>query len=194
MYLNDSDETFPVRRNGLQPTWKYGGNLEWWVSNPPPRPLTGYTDDPSIFRDPADRPIRILAGGYVTVGSSGTIYDTYDFTGNSYLGNHILLQSAVADQDKFWKGIRVPDIQISQSRLILAGDPQWYYATNEPQFEADFHDRDNKINLTFADGHVRFIQVQEDSRETDSYAWVYFKTIPTGWEKYFEEDEPDGGG
>jgi len=49
-------------------------------------------------------------------------------------------------------------------------------------------------SLTFADGHVSFVQVQEDSRETDSYAWVYFKTIPTGWEKYFEEDEPAGGG
>ncbi len=189
MYLNDSDETFPVRPNGYNIAWRYGGNLEWWVSNPEPRPLTEYTDDPEMFRCPADRPIRKLAGGYVTIGSSGTVYNTYEYTGNSYLGNHVLLQSAVMDVDKFWTGIRVPDIEVSPSRLILAGDPQWYYATNDPRFEADFHDRDNMINLTFVDGHVSFVQVESDALETEDYGWVYFNTIPKGWESYFEEDE-----
>jgi prepilin-type N-terminal cleavage/methylation domain-containing protein/prepilin-type processing-associated H-X9-DG protein len=193
LYLNDSDETFPVMPNGFNITWRYGGNLEWWVPNPQPRPLTQYTDNPEMFRCPADRPIRILTGGYVTVGTSGTIYDTYDFTGNSYLGNHVLLQSAVADPDKFWTGIRVPDIEVSTSRLILAGDPQWYYATNDPRYEADFHDRGNKINLTFVDGHVSFETVEDENTETDTYGWVFFKTIPPGWEDYFSEEDPGDG-
>ena len=190
LYLNDTDETFPVRPNGFNITWRYGGNLEWWVNNPQERPLTLYTENPEMFRCPADRPIRKLAGGYVTVGGSGTVYDTYDFTGNSYLGNHVILQSAVPDVDKYWTGIRVPDIEVSTSQLILAGDPQWYYATNEPAFEADFHDRDNKINLTFVDGHVDFVKIEEDDTDTDRVKWVFFKTTPDRWEGYFQEDEP----
>ncbi len=189
LYLNDSDETFPVRNNGFNLTWRYGGNLEWWVDDPPQRPLTEYTQDPEMFRCPADRPIRILAGGYVTRGVSGTIYDTYDFTGNSYLGNHVLLQTVVSNTDKYWAGIRVPDIEVSTSQLILAGDPQWYYATSEPQYEADFHDRDNMINLTYVDGHVNFVKVSAENTETDDYRWIFFKTIPELWVPYFEEDE-----
>jgi prepilin-type N-terminal cleavage/methylation domain-containing protein/prepilin-type processing-associated H-X9-DG protein len=192
MYLEDHNEAFPVYPNGFNLTWRYGGNLEWWITNPTPRPLTQYTENPEMFLCPADRPIRKLAGGYVTVGGSGTVYDTYDFIGNSYLGNHVLLQTVVNNADKFWTGIRVPDIEVSPSRLILAGDPQWYYATNEPQYEADFHDRDNKINLTFVDGHVSFVQVEAEHAEALDYAWIFFKTIPDGWEKYFEEDPPPG--
>ncbi len=191
LYLNDSDETFPVKLNGFNMTWRYGGNLEWWISNPQERPLTGYTDSPEMFRCPADRPIRILAGGYVTTGTSGTIYDTYDFTGNSYLGNHVLFQTVVKNTDKFWTGIRVPDVEVSPSTLILAGDPQWYYATSEPRYEADFHDRGNKINLTFVDGHVSFVSVDGENLETDEYRWIFFKTIPAGWESYFEDEDAD---
>jgi len=197
MYTNDSDETFPVKPNGAQLTWKYGGELEWWVPNPPERPLTQYTDSTEMFRCPADRPIRRLAGGYVTQGASGKIYNTFEYTGNSYLGNHVLLQTAVLNDDKIWSGIRIPDIEVSTSELILAGDPQWYYATNDPRYEADFHDRQSKINLTFVDGHVSFRQVEEDSPDLEGVRWRFFKTIPYLWtleggavKDYFgEEDE-----
>ncbi len=191
-YLEDHKEAFPYFALGVDNiTWKYGGNPDWWKTNPPSRPLTPYTDNPEMFRCPSDRPIRKLAGGYVTVGSSGTVYNTYEYTGNSYLGNHVLLQAAVNPSDWILSGIHLADIEVSHSRLILAGDPQWYYATNEPQYEADFHDRDNKINITFVDGHVDFVQVEEDTRETDSYGWIFFKTIPKGWEQYFEEEETE---
>ncbi len=187
-YLEDNNETFPVYINKFALTWRYGGNQEWWLANPDLRPLTNYTDNPEMFRCPADRPIRDLSGGYVTVGRSGTVYDTYDFTGNSYLGNHILFQTVFTDPDKFWTGIRVPDIEVSHSRLILAGDPQWYYATNDPGFEADFHGRKNKINLTYVDGHVNFVRVEEENIETDTYKWNFFKTVPPRWERYYDEE------
>lgn len=198
LYLSDHEETFPVYPNGFQLTWKYGGNPEWWIADPPDRPLTKYTGDTEMFRCPADRPIRRLAGGFVTVGSSGTVYDTYDFTGNSYLGNHVLLQTAVRDVDKLWRGIRETDVEVVASNLILAGDPQWYYATNEPRYEADFHDRGNKVNLTFVDGHVSYVKVEEDNEETESYSWYFFEKVPDYWtvaggasQDYFVEPPPE---
>ncbi len=197
MFLMDHNEAYPVMPQGYNLQWKYGGNPDWWVPDPPDRALTPYTSDPEMFRCPAERPIRKLAGGYVTQGStSGRVYTTYEFFGNCYMGNLVILQQAVHDDDKYWEGIHLSDIQVSTSKLILAGDPQWYYATNDPRYEADFHDRQNKINLTFVDGHVSFIHVEEDQTNFDEITWIYFKQIPTKWtleggamKDYFSEEE-----
>jgi prepilin-type processing-associated H-X9-DG protein len=181
-YLVDSRETFPVTERiwlGLG----YGGEPR--PVDPFDRPLNTYVPDHDLFRCPADN---------VLVGRSPRTLTHYEQNGNNYPANTVLFQTMFLPHDKFplrgafdeiEAGIRLSDIQVSESRLLLAGDAQWYYAQVNGDWNAHFHNDDDIANLLMLDGHVTYTQLVRGAMEADDYVIPYFKQVPERWAPYF---------
>jgi prepilin-type processing-associated H-X9-DG protein len=161
-YLAESRGRFPRWQQNLQ--WFYGGkhpsgyNLADPFFSKNDRLLNPYIGghlkgDQRVFiyRCPFDGPIYDrLSGIGLTNGQ-----DTYDWLGNSYMLNFLLL-----NYDNPWtpaydpSPVRVTSVRFPLSQVILAGDCQWYYTINRTSWNADFHKTQPKLNLLFLDGHV----------------------------------------
>ncbi|MEZ6190383.1 MAG: type II secretion system protein [Phycisphaerales bacterium] len=204
-YLFDSKETFPVwtdAQGGWWLAWKYGGNLDWWVPTPPTRPLTNYLDSPEAFLCPEDDYARKPNGeplDYLVSGSiPGRVYTFYEFFGNDYIASTTLLQTFCAEVDRQYRGIRLGDVQKNHSKLILSGDPDWYFAVGDTQWKAEFHGKGDKANIVFLDGHVALTTIERGVSETDSYSFLHFDNVPYYWtlaggasREYFKELLPE---
>lgn len=189
-YLFDSKETFPVwsdAQGGWMLSWKYGGQLEWWVPNPRPRPLTNYLDSPEAFlcpeddwgRQPNGEPLSYL----VSASIPGRVYTFYEFFGNDYLASDTLLQTFCAEEDRQYSGIRLGDVEKNHSKTVLAGDPDWYFIANDTGWKAEFHSTNEQANIMFLDGHVSLTKIERGVGETDTYAYHHFNTVPRYWTK-----------
>lgn len=204
-YLFDSKETFPVWKDnegGWMLAWKYGGNLDWWVPNPRSRPLTNYLDSPEAFLCPEDdfgrKPNGDPLDYLVSASIPGRVYTFYEYFGNDYIASTTLLQTFCTESDRQLRGIRLGDVEKNHSKLILSGDPDWYFAVNGSGWKAEFHGKDNKANIVFLDGHVALTTIERDVSETDTYSFHHFNTVPTYWtlaggasQEYFQELLPE---
>lgn len=187
-YLFNSKETFPVWRDiegGWILAWKYGGNLDWWVPNPRSRPLTDYLDSPEAFLCPEDdyglqpngKPLSYL----VSASNPNRVYTFYEFFGNDYIASDTLLQTFCADVDRQYRGIRLGDIEKNHSKLVLAGDPAWYFVANDTEWRAEFHGSKDQANIMFLDGHVSLTTIERGKGETDNYSYHHFDSVPYYW-------------
>ena len=192
MYLVDSGGTFPMWEKNMQ--YFYGGKHPS-IGNALPnstlptlhyRPLNPYVDmklknesGTGLFRCPVDREIT-HPGGEVADWQG---YNTYDFFGNSYLMNHNLLRTWDEKAEKF-----IPFLlgyaEISTSMLVVAGGCQWYYSLPDSQWDANFHNYDDRVGLVFMDGHAGFIQLHRGAGGvTDDYSFSPY------WPEEEEEEE-----
>jgi len=191
MYLPDNNETFPYLYKNMQ--WFYGGKgVDIW-SHPiwtlDHRPLNPYVAmalrgefHAEIFRCAADGVILGLNGrSSPTMGAT-----THEYFGNSYMMNYTLLRT-LDPETLLWlyKPVRLFDVKLPHSRVVLAGDCQWYYSMLDAPYDAQFHNREHKVNLLFLDGHVAFTQIVKGKS-----AWVdySFWPFPVAW----GEDDDDG--
>ncbi len=182
MYLDDYRGYFPPYV--LQMWWQYGGvepaEFNAIGPGPPIRPLNPYVgaslEDASanvteVFRCPSDRPIHHWdesLGEGVTRGRTA-----FQYFGNAYMLNPLLLYKDDPDQPgpQFYR-MAVHFVQIDHSSLVLAGDCQWYYSVNDRRWDANFHNGDDRMNLLFLDGHVRFTQITRGEAWTDDYNFI----------------------
>lgn len=176
IYLSSNNYTFPRWRLNMQ--WFYGGREPCIASPYIPaldyRPLNPYValteqgqERAELFQCPADRPIVDDQGQpRVTKG-----YTTYEYLGNCYLMNWMLLVPYDQQAEKFLygKNFRLDDVEVSHSGLLLAGDCQWYYSLNDTFWDAHFHNREDRMNLLFLDGHVAFTQLVRGEGLTPKY-------------------------
>ena len=194
MFLMDNDDTFPIWDRNMH--WFYGGKHpaianeeEQRVGLPTLhyRPLNPYftmklqnESGVGLFRCPADRAIS-HPGGEVTVSEG---YDTYDFYGNSYMMNWMLLFAWDSKTLERIPGqLRVGDVEISASQLVVSADCQWYYSVNDGLWDANFHNYDDRVGMVFLDGHAGFIQIIRGESVTEDYSfWMY---------EIFEEEEQE---
>ena len=185
-YLVDFNETFPVTERSWL-TLGYGGAPR--PLDPFDRPLNQYVSAHELFRCPADNVLLRINGPPRTT----THYEQW---GNNYPGNTVLLQSRFLPDDKFpvrsvydeiEAGIARRDIQVSDSRLLLAGDAQWYYANLNHNFNAHFHNDDDIANLLMLDGHVTFAPVARGALEGEDYVIPHFRQVPNRWLAYFPD-------
>ena len=192
MYLPANNETFPPAWKNMH--WFYGGNgVQQW--NHPTwtlahRPLHPYVAlalreemHAEVFRCPADREIRGLEGRTSpTLGVS-----TYEYFGNSYMMNYMLLQRFDAEAGRWLNGsMRLADVKIPHGRMVLAGDCQWYYSTLEAPYDANFHNRRDRMNLIFLDGHVSYVQIVRGAWATPDYSFWPWE-VEYGLEESSEE-------
>jgi len=195
-YLQDSDNYFPSWRMNMQ--WFYGGrhpsvmnDRSGWALEY--RPLNPYVTmdlvnerGTGLFRCPFDRTIIDTVRGGISHLDG---YTAYEYYGNDYLLNWLLLRPFNPETAELLPGIRsfrLDDVQIEASRLVMAGDCQWYYTVNDAQWDANFHNYDEQMNLLFVDGHVAFTQMERGWGITGQYTFWPYTYIPPS------EDEEEG--
>lgn len=176
-YMNDSEQ---LPQHTDEPDWAYGGvrfvGTDHKAVADAARPINPYLDSDQsnqsslalgVFRDAADHGITERGRPLESVLPNGeTCYETF---GTSYRANMFLLDSTAAGIDALRRPLKVAEITAQPSRLLLVGDPVWYYAIQDPDspqyaYDARWHDEDSSSgNMAAFDGSVR---------------WVRFGTLP----------------
>ena len=185
LYLYDNDDTFPLWMRNAH--WFYGGKHPAIINHANPlalkyRPLNPYVDraiknenSAELFECPSDRDIRDPWGKQrITLGHS-----TYDFYGNSYMMNWLLLQPIVLESGfpKFGETFSLWDVRIPLAQMATAGDCQWYYTIHDARWDANFHNWDDKMNILFLDGRAEFMQLTRGEGVTGSYSFWPYKPL-----------------
>lgn len=184
-YLHEHD-SFP--RYSPQPDWRYGGVVFAGARRlpvlDPARPINRYLDSgerpegashelAALYRCPADKGIwdreEAQAGrpGLSVLGGKSA----YDFYGTSYRANPYLMDSTVARIDNRQRSLKLSEIAGVSSRLILMGDPAWYYSSvpienPDSKLDASWH-APGRGNILALDGSVRSMGFQRESGEYD---------------------------
>jgi prepilin-type N-terminal cleavage/methylation domain-containing protein/prepilin-type processing-associated H-X9-DG protein len=190
-YLEDNGDRFPPFGQNIH--WFYGGKHPSIASGNalPFRPLNPYAalastnqDAAEIFRCPSDRDIAAPPGQ--TSRTNG--YPTYDYYGNSYMLAFTLLynddpETYVAETQR---PNRMVNVRMAPSRMMLAGDCQWYFTLGDAVWDANFHKRMDSVNLLFLDGHVSYTALTRGVGQTAEYSLFPFELPPEE-----EETDPD---
>ena len=180
-YLIEHKETFPLWKANMQ--WFYGGEQPAiaipyaQLNSRPLNPYVGLAERGSqgleVFKCPEDREIRSgLTGGPGPTKGHGT----YDYFGNSYMMNWQLLRQSLDDQT--YTNVKLNHISVSHSKVVLTGDPQWYYAAVNAHWDAHWHNRDDQVNLAFLDGHAEFVPIQRGEGYTERYSFSIHRPKP----------------
>ncbi|MDQ7013164.1 MAG: prepilin-type N-terminal cleavage/methylation domain-containing protein [Planctomycetota bacterium] len=171
-YMTDTEQ---LPQHTTEPDWAYGGvrfvGTDHNAVADADRPINAYLDSDQstqsslamgIFRDAADHGITERGRPLESVLPDGeTCYQTF---GTSYRANMFLLNSTTAGIDALRRPLKVAEITAQPSRLLLVGDPLWYYAIQDPDssqyaFDARWHDRDSSSgNMAAFDGSVRWVR------------------------------------
>jgi len=184
-YLNDSNDFFPLWQNNLQ--WFYGGKhpsianethsapaMEYRPLNPYVTLALRETGRADLFKCASDRDIRDPAGQEaITQG-----HTTYDYFGNSYPMNWLLLMRVTPRTGivAYGKPYSRKQVEVQPSKLVLAGDCQWYYTVCDAQWDANFHNDEEKMGLVFLDGHAAFLHVVRGDAVTADYTFLPYET------------------
>lgn len=168
-YLHDY-ERFP--RHTDKPDWRYGGvmftGLDRRARLDPERPLNkalaepepGSTDLSALYKCPGDRGVFDRhTPGAPSILAGGSAFLTF---GNSYRANPALMDSSHAGIDGPTRALKVSDIAVGASQLLLTGDSGWWHATRpdtdpDAAFHAPWHGKPDAGNMLAVDGSVRFV-------------------------------------
>jgi prepilin-type N-terminal cleavage/methylation domain-containing protein len=157
------------------PDWNYGGVL-FGAAEPvldAARPINRYlTDDhraganqvAALYRCPADR--GVFQRGTAPTQAKVSVLDggknCFETFGTSYRANATLLNSTIGRVDSLGRPLKLHEIQVSLSRMLLMGDTAWYYATRakdapDARLEASWHTKIDSGNMLAVDGSIRFL-------------------------------------
>jgi prepilin-type N-terminal cleavage/methylation domain-containing protein len=169
LYISAHDR-FP--RHAMDPEWNYGGVQFRGVDRRPilaaDRPINQYLAEEdeytnqqyaSLFRCPSDVGVFMREGkkrGPSILENGGTCYSVL---GTSYLANPYVVSATSAGPEP--RALRVSEVQVSASRLLIVGDPEWFYATRNDtdpasQQAAFWHTYPRAGNFLALDGSVHF--------------------------------------
>ncbi len=176
LYLDDHG-VFP--RYTDQPDWNYGGASFVGAERKPvlalDRPINPYLSADQrnerqslIYRCPADTGVFVRDGDEHRASILPGGKSAFEFFGNSYRANSILVGADPASADLRPMTIAEVDSMATTSRLLLVADSAWYYATRDEghidaQFEASWHGKTDAGNMTAVDGSVRWMQFTESN-------------------------------
>ena len=99
-------------------------------------------------------------------------YTAFEWWGNNYwMQDYIFprLPASFSPNDPGWSG-SIDEIDTGQSKVILAGDMQWYYTVLGAKWDAHFHGYDN-VHFVFIDGHAAFFNMVRGEPHTDQYTF-----------------------
>ncbi len=174
-YMIDHEQ-FPTPDfgGGRLPEWTYGGVEFVGRDNtvallPQARPINSYlgvaTGSEStaraaeIFHSPADRGFTSIAGRTPLVVKS--FYNTF---GTSYIANPELVDpdrtGRVAPLTSLARtrpeALRLHEVEVSHSRLVLLGEPEWFYASRDSNHRATWWGTPGLANVALLDSSVTF--------------------------------------
>ena len=184
-YVADHQETFPLAR--ANPDWHFAGVTFAGVDKLPvldrERPINRYLGGSQqagdalsrVFMCPGDagiwrRSARAGQRGFSILGQAGG-ETCYQYYGNSYSANPWLLDSRLTGIDGVSRPLRLSDILVDTSRLLVAGDATWRYGIPSPidsdaGLEASWHDKPDCGNFLAADGSTRSANFATDHGRT----------------------------
>lgn len=166
-------QRFP--QNTDAPDWFYGGVLFRGAEHvlDASRPINKYlaedhTSQPgqltALYRCPADRGVfqRGLGPSQPRLSVLDGAKNCFETFGTSYRANATLLNSTIGRVDSLGRPLKLHEVQVSLSRMLLMGDPAWYYATRtkdnpESRLEAGWHTKLDSGNMLAVDGSIRFL-------------------------------------
>lgn len=171
-YMNDTEQ---LPQYSDKPDWTYGGarfvGPDRTAVADVARPINAYLDTDGsgesgmaldVFEDAADHGITRREQPLVSVLPNGE--NCFETFGTSYRANMLLLDSTSAGIDTLHRPLKVAEITAQPSRLLLVGDPVWYYAIQPADsplhaFDARWHDPDSTSgNMVAFDGSVRWVR------------------------------------
>lgn len=175
LYLDEHGQ-FPAIE--AQPDWRYGGADFIGTERTPvladDRPINACItmDEPEdsgrfslLFRCPSDRGV-FNAGAAPSqrqlsiLGPDGG-QSCFEYYGNSYRANPLLLDSTRAGIDPLHRPLRTHDLDfVPANLLLLAGDAEWSYQTligDRRSLDASWHSVPDAGNMLAVDGSVRFV-------------------------------------
>jgi len=182
LYLEENQQ-FPQYISGQigtpsGPDWEYAG-VEFVGTERQPvldsdRPINNYLFDEAIsrgrrfselFHCPSDRGVFERGGppNRAKLSVLPGAKTCFEFFGNSYRANPYLLDSTAAGIDQLGRPLRVSEVaHVGAERLLLVGDPVWYYATRrqsdpDAPLDASWHMDLDSGNMLALDGSVRFL-------------------------------------
>jgi prepilin-type N-terminal cleavage/methylation domain-containing protein/prepilin-type processing-associated H-X9-DG protein len=167
LYLEDHDGCFPVL--AVESSWGYAGMrfspVDGHAFPDARRPLTSYLPPSAGPRDgehvlccPADR--NILRADGTRVMREPTVFRTL---GTSYRANGELFRGHL-DEDGVPVSWCTGDMVIAPSRMVVMGDPIWFELRERTGYEAAWHGDDDRGNLLFLDGSVKYMPIRPKSR------------------------------
>lgn len=180
-YLLDN-EKFPQAPTA--PEWNYGGVTQTSIAkqNPaldPLRPINKYLADDIdrkahelalLFRCPADRGVftrgQELRSSKLSILEDGK--NCFATFGTSYRANPRLLNSTAAGIDGSFRPLRLAEVQVATSRMLMLADTAWHYATRpatdpDSRLEAGWHGQTDAGYMLAVDGSIRFINFSNRS-------------------------------
>lgn len=182
-YVQDNKETLPqYAASPEQSDWRYGGATVVSGAAPsvlPPtldsgRPINRYitntmdieasADSVRLFSCPADRGVFARTAESATrpapsLLERGTCFREF---GTSYRANAILLGVNSEHETVKPRAMKLSEIAVNPSRLLLLGDAAWYFAvqparSEESMLDASWHQKRDAGNMLAVDGSTRFL-------------------------------------
>jgi len=170
-----TQETEQFPRHTSEPDWAWGGvrfvGPEHTAVADEARPINAYLENDAesedgkslgLFEDAADSGITLRDDPFRSVlPDGGSCYETF---GTSYRANMMLMDSTRAGIDSLQRPLKVAEVTAQPSRLVLVGDPVWYFAIQTKgspdwAYDARWHDRDSPSgNMAAMDGSVRWVE------------------------------------
>ncbi len=175
-YLQDHRDVFPSAP--VMPEWRYGGATFVGPDRRPmlamDRPINPYLVDEEselgsaelarLFQCPEDHGVTQRAGAERGRPGPSILANAscFQFFGTSYRANPRLMNSTLAGIDTQARPIKLHEIHIDPSRMLLTGDAAWHYATSprpssDSLLEASWHGQDAG-NMLAVDGSIRYIE------------------------------------
>lgn len=176
-YLNDQG-VFPSAE--VEPYWRYagvrflGGSSERPVADEA-RPLTEYLHEnsstsgraggTSMYHCPEDAGLATFETADASAFSVLQGRSCFEAYGNSYRANEYLLDVSMSDPSQAPRPLRDAEVSQSPSRVLMFGDPVWFYATQDvpanQRLDASWHNTHSGGNITTLDGSVRFVPFED---------------------------------
>jgi prepilin-type N-terminal cleavage/methylation domain-containing protein/prepilin-type processing-associated H-X9-DG protein len=171
-------ETGEFPTNLDEPGWRWGGARFALDGRPyldADRPVNRFLDTSRIagpgaevFHCPADDGITGPDGpsGSDFVGTgSRTAFRAF---GTSYRANTRLLDARLAGVDDAQRGLKLSEVTMGHSEVVLLGNPVWFEVLADTGRSADWFGQKGAGNMLMLDGSVRFMVVDRDSRRITS--------------------------
>jgi hypothetical protein len=121
----------------------------------------------AVFRCPSDKGILRLGRGHQGQQVLRNAETCYQAFGTSYRANRYLLDARLAGIDQHSsRPLRPSEVAVSASRLLVLGDPEWYYATRpagdpDALLDAGWHKVPAAGNFMALDGSIKFHRFDE---------------------------------
>jgi prepilin-type N-terminal cleavage/methylation domain-containing protein/prepilin-type processing-associated H-X9-DG protein len=181
LYYQDNNQAFIPSYTNIQ--WFYGGNEPCLMENTTgespyaytQRPLNPYVGQATQGASGAATFHCPLDGGVLDpMGNPHFGPTAYAYFGNSYMLNGQLISptavKSAAGQTIGYADIGTKDVSVTASLLILLGDCQWYYSVCDSGYSAKWHGNNDRMNITFMDGHAQFTQIIRGQEYTSTYS------------------------